>query len=96
MDSGTRLIVLCVLVTQLCLTLYDPTDCSPPTALTMVFSRQEYWSGLPFPSPGGLPNPKTEPWFPELQADSLPSELSGKPRFIVSCRIFKTYKKKAQ
>ena len=96
MDSGTRLIVLCVLVTQLCPTLCDPTDCSPPTALTMVFSRQEYWSGLPFPSPGGLPNPKTEPWFPALQADSLPSELSGKPRFIVSCRIFKTYKKKAQ
>ena len=96
MDPGTRLIVLCVLVTQLCLTLYDPTNCSPPTAVNTVFSRQEYWSGLPFPSPGGLLNPETEPWFPAMQADSLSSELSGKPRFIVSCRIFKIYKKKAQ
>ena len=38
------------------------------------FSRQEYWSGLPFPSPGDLPNPGIEPWSPTLQADALPSE----------------------
>ena len=38
------------------------------------FSRHEYWSGLPFPSPGDLPNPGIKPWSPELQADSLPSE----------------------
>ena len=44
--------------------------------LSMGFSRQEYWSGLPLPSPGGLPNPGTEPRFPALQADSLLSELS--------------------
>ena len=46
----------------------------------MGFSRQEYWSGLPFPSPGDLPNPGIEPRSPALQADSLPSEPPGKPR----------------
>ena len=42
----------------------------------MEFSRPEYWSGLPFPSPGDIPNPGTEPRSPELQADSSPAELS--------------------
>ena len=46
---------------------------------SMGFSRQEYWSGLPFPSPGDLPDPGIEPGSPALQADSLPSELPGKP-----------------
>ena len=45
----------------------------------MEFSRQEYWSGLPFSSPGDLPNPGIEPRFPALQADFLPRELPGKP-----------------
>ena len=45
----------------------------------MEFSRQEYWSGLPFPSGGNLPNPGTEPRSPALQADTLPSEPPGKP-----------------
>ena len=40
----------------------------------MEFSRQEYWSGSPFPSPGDLPNPRIKPRSPALQADSLPSE----------------------
>ena len=48
----------------------------------MRFSRQEYWSGLPCPSSGNLSNPGIEPMFPALQADSLPSELPGKPIFI--------------
>ena len=47
--------------------------------LSMGFSRQEHWSGLLFPPPGGLPNPGTEPESPALQADSLPSEPPGKP-----------------
>ena len=46
------------------------------------FSRQEYWSGLPFPSPGNLPNPGIEPWSPAFQADALTSEPPGKPSFI--------------
>ena len=47
--------------------------------LSMGFSRQEYWSGLSFPSPGDLPDPGTEPGSLALQADSLPSEPPGKP-----------------
>ena len=43
----------------------------------MEFSRPEYWSGWPFPSPGDLPNPGIEPRSPELQADSLPAESQG-------------------
>ena len=44
----------------------------------MGFSRPEYWSGLPFPSLGDLPDPGIEPGFPALQADALPSEPPGK------------------
>ena len=42
--------------------------------LSIGFSRQEYWSGLPFPSPGDLPDPGIEPRSPTLQAGALPSE----------------------
>ena len=49
---------------------------SPPL---MRFSRQEYWSGLPFPSPGNLPDPGIEPGSPTLEADALTSEPPGKP-----------------
>ena len=45
---------------------------------TMGFSRQQYWSGLPLPSPGDLPNPGIKPASPALQADALPSEPPGK------------------
>ena len=48
-------------------------------AQSMGFSRQEYWSGLPFPSPGDLPDPGIEPGSPMLQADSLLSETPGNP-----------------
>ena len=48
--------------------------------LSMGFSRHEYWSGLPLPSPGDLPNPGIEPGSPTLQADALTSEPPGKPR----------------
>ena len=65
-------------VTQSCPTLSDPMDCSPPGSSTMGFSRQEYWSGLPLPSPGDLPDPGIEPRSPSLQADALTSEPPGK------------------
>ena len=48
----------------------------PPS---MGFSRQKHWSGLPFPSPGDLPDPGIEPRSPALEADALPSEPPGKP-----------------
>ena len=47
----------------------------------MGFSRQEYWSGLPFPSLGDLPEPGLEPGSPALQTDALPSEPPGKPTY---------------
>ena len=47
--------------------------------LSRGFSRQEYWSGLPFPSPGDLPNPRIEPRSPALEADALSSHPPGKP-----------------
>ena len=49
--------------------------------LSMGFSRQEWWSGLPFPSPGDLSNPGIEPTSPSLQADALASEAPGKPPY---------------
>ena len=65
-------------VAQSCLTLCDSIDGSLPGSRSMGFSRQEYCSGLPFPSPGDLPNPVIEPWSPALQTDALPSEPLGK------------------
>ena len=67
------------LVAKSCPTLATPwiVACQPP--LPVRFSRQEYWTGLPFPSPGDLPNPGIEPGSLALQADSLPSEPPGKP-----------------
>ena len=47
--------------TQSCPTLWDPMDCSCQAPLTMEFSRQEYWSELPFPTPGDLPDPGIKP-----------------------------------
>ena len=49
---------------------------------SMGFSRPEYWSGLPFPSPGDLPNPEIEPGSSALEAGTLTSEPPGKPYFI--------------
>ena len=55
--------------------------CQAP--LSMGFSRQEHWSGLPFPSPGDLPDPGSEPGSPALEGDSLLAKPSGKPaKFI--------------
>ena len=70
-------------VAQSCPTLCNPMDSGPHQApLFMGFSRQEYWSGLPFLSPGDLPNPGMEPRSPALQADALLSEPPGKPRIL--------------
>ena len=71
-----------VLVTPLCPTLCDPMDCTFQALLSMEFSRQECWSGLPFPTPGDLPNPGTEtasPESPALRADFLPLSHLGSP-----------------
>ena len=66
--------------------------CQAP--LSVEFSRQEYWSGLPFPTSGDLPNPGIKLGSPETEADSLPSEPPGKPREkIVSVFVSKSYNK---
>ena len=65
---------------QLCATLWTVAHQAPQS---MGFSRQEYWSGLPFPSPGDLPDPGIEPRSPALQADALTSEPRGKPLTIL-------------
>ena len=61
---------------QLFATPWAVAHCAP---LSMGFFRQEYWSGVPCPPPGDLPNPGIEPRFPALRADALLPELSGKP-----------------
>ena len=68
-----------MIVVQSCPDLCDPMECSLLGSSVHGISRQEYWSGLPFPSPGDLPNPEIEHRSSELQADSLTSEPPGKP-----------------
>ena len=65
--------------------------CQAP--LSKRFSRQEYWSGLLFPSPGDLPNPGIKPWSSALQADSLPAEPPGKPcaQHIAWIKCYESY-----
>ena len=61
-----------------------PRTVAHQASLSVEFPRQEYWSGLPFPPPGNLPDPGIEPWSPELQADSLPSKPPGNSNKINS------------
>ena len=76
-----------VLVTQSCL-FATPWTIACQASLSMEFSRQEYWSGLPSPSPGDLPDPGIKPRSLALLADSLPSELPGKPQSVCSSRQY--------
>ena len=66
-------------VAQSCPTLCDTWTVAHQTPPSMGFSRQEYWSGLPLPSPGYLPDSGNEPRCPTLQADALTSVPPGKP-----------------
>ena len=61
-----------------------PQTVAHQAPLSMGFSRQEYWSGLPLPSPGDLPYPGIDPASPALQADSFLSEPSGKPLIYIA------------
>ena len=81
-------VCVCVLVAQSYPTLCNPMDyivCQDP--LPIEFSKQEYRSGLPIPSPGDLPNPGIKPGSPALQADSLPTEPPGKPPIRLEGRL---------
>ena len=71
--SGYAFVYVCVLsLIRLFVTPWTVTQQAP---LSMGFSRQKYWSGLPCPSPGDLPDPEIEPGSLALQADSVPTEL---------------------
>ena len=63
------------LVAKSCPTLVTPWTVASEVPLSLGFSRQEYWNGLPFPSPGNLLDPGIEPVSPALQVDSLPTDL---------------------
>ena len=66
-----------------CVQLFvTPWTITYQTPLSMGFSKQEYWSGFPFLSPGDLPDPGIKPRSPALQADALPSEPPGKPKNV--------------
>ena len=78
-NQGWEVVVEVVKVTQSYLTLATPWTVARQALLSMGFSRQEYWSGLPFPSPGDLPDAGVKPKSSALQADSLLTELRGKP-----------------
>ena len=71
------------LVTKSCPTSVTPCTVARQAPQSTGFSRQEYWSGLLFPSLGDLPDPGIEPRSPALQADSLLTELWGKPSFTI-------------
>ena len=73
-------------VAKQCPTLVTPWTVACQAALSMGFSRQGYWSGLPFPSPGDLPNPGIKPRSPALQADSSPTEPQGKYMWLKNSR----------
>ena len=80
-----------VLVAQSGPTLCNPWTVACRAPLSMGFSRQEYRSGLPFPSPGDLPDPGIEPRSPALQADALTSEPPGKPNTEPLAKIHEPY-----
>ena len=70
----------------MCLTLVTPWTVACQVPLSMGFSKQEYWSGLPFPSPGDLPDPGIKHRTPAMQADSIPTELPGASQIYVFTR----------
>ena len=76
------------LVAQSCLILCNPWSVGCQAPLSMGFFRQEYWSGLPFTSPGDLPDPGIKPRSPAWQGDSLPLSHQGSPKHISSCILF--------
>ena len=71
------------LVTKSCPTLVIPQTIAHQAPLSIGFSRQEYWNGLPFTYPGDLPDPSIVTGSPALQADSLPTELRQKPISVI-------------
>ena len=77
-----------------CIQLFGtPWTVAHQAPLSVGFSRQEYWSGVPFPSPGDLLDPGIKPGSPTLQADALPSEPPGKPKSHSKHQFFSWFNK---
>ena len=100
-SPATRTLTLCLPVLEVFVEVevyvFSPVFATPWTVahqapLTMEFSRQEYWSGLLFPSPGHLPKPGIEPTSPALQADSLPLSHLGRGLclYLYHCKFLST------
>ena len=84
-DSAVYYIYACVCV---CLVMANSNylmDCSLQASLSMEFSRAEFWGGLPFPFPGGFPDPEIEPASPELAAGFFTTVPPGKPIYMCVC-----------
>ena len=83
--KDTQHLVYTCSVTQLCPTLCVPRDYSPlGSSLSMEFSSQEHWNGLPFPTPGDLPDPRIEPVSSALAGEFLTTVPPGKPQHLVA------------
>ena len=81
----------CAQSLQSCPTLYNSMDCTCQVPVSMVFSKQDYWSGMLFPSPRDLPDPRIKSIFsasPALQADSLPIQPPRKPLYYYLLSAF--------
>ena len=72
-------VLCCCVISKSCLTLATPLTIAHQVPLPMGFPRQEYWSGLPFPSPGDIPDPEIEPKSPALACKFFTTEPPGKP-----------------
>ena len=83
-------VVAVVLVAQSCPTLCNPRTVAHQAPLSIGSSRQEYWSGLPFPSPEDLPDPGIEPGSPAMREDSLAFELQERPSTLHSITLHST------
>ena len=80
--------ILCMLSRFNHVRLCEPMTIAYQAPLSMKLSRKKYWSGLPFPSPGDLPNPGIRPGSPGLQADTSPSEPPGKPCICICVYVY--------
>ena len=87
LELGSELLSCCCSVAKSCQLSATPWTVARQASLSRRFSRQEYWSGLPFPSPGDLPNSRIEPRSPALQSDSLLTELRGMPIYTLYTSI---------
>ena len=91
LKKSLKLLLLCYVCVHVCMLSHfsrvqhfvTPWTIACQAPLSMGFCRQEYWSGLPFASPGDLSSPGIEPRSPALQADSLQSEPPGKPLEVI-------------